>query len=203
MVPRGGFRFMRLRPVEEGISGGERLRQSHYANARHRRHIIVGLSRYNNREERRVMRRIVVRSSLVHGRGVFAFAPIRAGENLLEYKGKRLSWREAQRQYERSTAEDGHTFFFDLDDGRVIDGAQGGNSARWINHSCAPNCEADQVGSRVFIRALCNIEPDAELFIDYQLVVEGRKTSALKRLYACRCGSVACRGTLLAVSRKG
>jgi SET domain-containing protein len=127
-------------------------------------------------EERRVMRRILVRSSLVHGRRVFAVTRIRAGEKLLEYKGKGLSWREAQRRYERSAAEDGHTSFFDLDDGRVIDGVQGGNSARWINHSCALNCEAEQVGSRVFILALCNIEPGAELFIDYQLVVGDRKT---------------------------
>ncbi|SAL06983.1 nuclear protein SET [Caballeronia arationis] len=84
----------------------------------------------------------------------------------------------------------------------MIDGAQSGNLARWINHSCTPNCEAEQVGSRVFILALCKIEPGAELFIDYQLSVEDGKTSALKKLYACRCGSGACRGTMLAVSRK-
>jgi SET domain-containing protein len=115
------------------------------------------------------MRRIVVRSSPVHGRGVFALTQIGAGETILEYKGKRVSWAQAQRQYARSAAEDGHTFYFDLDDGRVIDGAQGGNSARWVNHSCAPNCETEQDGSRVFFHALRDIAPGEELFIDYRL----------------------------------
>ena len=146
------------------------------------------------------MRRIVVRSSPVHGRGVFAVTQIRANEQILEYKGKRVSWAQAQRQYARSAAKDGHTFYFDLDDGRVIDGAQGGNSARWVNHSCAPNCEAEQDGSRVFFLALRDIKPGEELFIDYGLIVEGRKTAALKKLYACRCGVDTCRGTMLAAS---
>jgi SET domain-containing protein len=148
-----------------------------------------------------VMRRIIVRSSPVHGRGVFAVARICAGERILEYKGKRVSWKEAQRRYARSAAEGGHTFFFDLDDGRVIDGAQGGNSARWINHSCQPNCEAELDGSRVFIHALRDIEPGAEVFIDYGLVVEGRQSKALKQLYACRCEARQCRGTMLAPRR--
>ncbi|MDR5761479.1 hypothetical protein [Caballeronia sp. LZ035] len=52
------------------------------------------------------------------------------GDPNLEYKGEIISAKEAQRRYERSTAEDGHTFFFGLDDGRMIDGAQGGSSAR-------------------------------------------------------------------------
>jgi len=80
----------------------------------------------------------------------------------------------------------------------VIDGAQGGNSARWVNHSGEPNCDAEQQGSRVYFNALRDIEPGEELFIDYRLFVEGRKTAALKRLYACRCGSMSCRGTMLA-----
>ncbi|SAL87290.1 nuclear protein SET [Caballeronia arvi] len=117
------------------------------------------------------MRRFFVRRSPVHGRGVFAVARISAGETLLEYKGKLISWAAAQRRYERSAAEDGHTFFFELDDGRVIDGAQGGNSARWVNHSCEPNCEAEQQGSRVFFQALQDIEPGEELFVDYRLFV--------------------------------
>ncbi|SAL53612.1 nuclear protein SET [Caballeronia turbans] len=131
---------------------------------------------------------------------MFAVTQIRANEQILEYKGKRVSWAQAQREYARSAAEDGHTFYFDLDDGRVIDGAQGGTSARWVNHSCAPNCEAEQDGSRVFFLALRDIKPGEELFIDYGLIVEGRKTAALKTLYACRCGSDGCRGTMLAAS---
>ncbi len=146
---------------------------------------------------RHTMRRTIVRNSPVHGRGVFALADLPAGAMLFEYKGQRLSWKEAQRAYEKSSAEDGHTFFFGLDDGRVIDGARGGNSARWLNHSCAPNCEAEQDGERVFIRAIRAIGKGQELFIDYQLTVEGRRTAALKRLYACRCQAKQCRGTML------
>jgi uncharacterized protein len=143
------------------------------------------------------MRRLTVRTSPVHGRGVFALADLAIGELLLEYKGLRLSWREAQRVHARSSAEDGHTFLFGLDDGSVIDGARGGNSARWLNHSCAPNCEAEQDGERVFIRALRPITRGQELFIDYCLTGDGRRTAAVKRLYACRCSADGCRGTML------
>ena len=144
------------------------------------------------------MRRIVVRNSPIHGRGVFALANIPAGASIIEYKGKLVSWKQAQRIYQHSSAADGHTFFFDLDDGRVIDGATGGNSARWLNHSCTPNCEAEQQGSRVFIRAIRDIEEGRELFIDYQLTVAGRLSAAVKRIYACYCVSRQCRGTMLA-----
>jgi uncharacterized protein len=147
--------------------------------------------------DRPIRRRLTVRTSPVHGRGVFALADLAIGELLLEYKGLRLSWREAQRVHARSSAEDGHTFLFGLDDGSVIDGARGGNSARWLNHSCAPNCEAEQDGERVFIRALRPITRGQELFIDYCLTVDGRRTAAVKRLYACRCSADGCRGTML------
>ncbi|WP_207000445.1 SET domain-containing protein [Trinickia mobilis] len=143
------------------------------------------------------MRRIVVCHSPVHGRGVFALANIRAGTLILEYKGELVSWKKAQRAYALSGGEEGHTFFFGLDDGRVIDGARGGNSARWLNHSCAPNCEAEQVGERVFIRTTRPVRKGAELFIDYQLQVDGRRTAAITRSYACRCQAAGCRGTML------
>ncbi|MCE4546125.1 MULTISPECIES: SET domain-containing protein [Caballeronia] len=147
------------------------------------------------------MRRITVRTSPIHGRGVFALADLPTGALLLEYKGLRLSWKEAQRMHEKSNAENGHTFLFGLDDGSVIDGARGGNSARWLNHSCAPNCEAEQDGERVFIRAIRPIGKGQELFIDYCLTVDGRRTAAVKRLYACRCSAPGCRGTMLSASR--
>jgi SET domain-containing protein len=144
------------------------------------------------------MRRIVVRRSPIHGRGVFALTNIPSGEFLVEYKGEVTSWRVASQRYQRNRAEDGHTFFFGLDGAYVIDGARGGNSARWLNHCCEPNCEAEQEGSRVFIRALADIIAGEELFIDYLLDVKGRRTAAVKKLHACRCGARHCRGTMLA-----
>ena len=84
-------------------------------------------------------RRVTVRRSGVHGKGVFAVKPIAAGEKVMEYKGERISWKEALRRHPHNPDEPNHTFYFALDDGRVIDGKIEGNSAKYINHSCAPN----------------------------------------------------------------
>jgi uncharacterized protein len=75
------------------------------------------------------MRRVVVRRSPVHGKGVFASRPLAAGERVLEFKGEVTSWRKVTRRFRRNSV-DGHTFLSGLSDGRVIDGSQGGNSAR-------------------------------------------------------------------------
>ena len=72
------------------------------------------------------------------------------------------------------------------------------NSAKWINHSCEPNLEAEQVGNRVFLDALRDIAPGEELFFDYGLVIDARMTPKLKKEYACWCGAPTCRGTMLA-----
>lgn len=139
-----------------------------------------------------------VENSPIHGRGVFARRPIRAGQRLMEYRGERIDWPEALRRHPRDPDQPNHTFYFSLGDDTVIDGGMQGNSARWINHSCAPNCEAQQQGDRVFIDALRDIVPGEELFFDYSLELDARHTPKLKRDYACRCGAPNCRGTLLA-----
>ena len=139
-----------------------------------------------------------VENSPIHGRGVFARRPIQAGQRLMEYQGERIDWPEALRRHPRDPDQPNHTFYFSLGDDTVIDGGAQGNSARWINHSCAPNCEAQQQGDRVFIDALRDIAPGEELFFDYALELDARYTPKLKRDYACRCGTPNCRGTLLA-----
>ena len=143
-------------------------------------------------------RNIAVRRSGVHGKGVFAVQAIKAGTRVIEYKGERISWKEALRRQQHNPAELGHTFYFALEEGDVIDGGADGNSARWINHSCEPNCEAEEVDARVYISTLCDIEPDEELFYDYGLVIDGRQTKKLRKEYACHCGARNCRGTMLA-----
>lgn len=80
----------------------------------------------------------------------------------------------------------------------MIDAKVGGNSSRWINHACEPNCQADEADGRVFIHALRDLQPGDELFYDYGLVLDERQTAKLKKQYACRCGSPSCRGTMLA-----
>ncbi len=141
---------------------------------------------------------IEVRSSGVHGKGVFATAALPKGETLIEYVGELLTWAKAQKRHPHNPAEPNHTFFFHIDDKHVIDAAVGGNDARWINHACAPNCEADEVEGRVFIKTLRKIKAGEELNYDYGLVIEGRLSKKLKAEYLCLCGAKKCRGTMLA-----
>ena len=142
-------------------------------------------------------RRIVVRRSSIHGKGVFATQAIAPGTRLIEYKGERIAGEDDAYVYTEST----HTFLFMLDNEEIIDGSRNGNTARWINHSCEPNCEANEEDGRVFIDALRAIATGEEITIDYNLYLEARYTAALKRQYACGCGTSQCRGTLLASKR--
>lgn len=147
-------------------------------------------------------RRIQVRRSGVHGKGVFALRPIAAGELIIEYRGEVISWPEALRRHPHDPADPNHTFYFHVDEAHVIDAKVGGNAARWINHACEPNCEADDDDGRVFIKALRDLHPGEELFYDYGLVIDERHTAKLKREYECRCGSPQCRRTMLAPKRR-
>jgi uncharacterized protein len=146
-------------------------------------------------------RRIQVRRSGIHGKGVFALRPIAKGERIIEYKGEVITWKEALRRHPHDPSDPNHTFYFHIDDKHVIDGNVDGNASKWINHACAPNCEADQDGLRIFIRALHDIEPGEELNFDYGLVLEGRHTKKVKKEFECRCGAPDCRGTMLAPKR--
>ena len=146
-------------------------------------------------------RRIQVRRSGVHGKGVFALQPIAKGEVLIEYRGQRISWEEALDRHPHDPEQPDHTFYFHVDEGYVIDANVNGNAARWINHACSPNCEADEVDGRVFIKARKAIKAGDELFYDYGLVIDERYTPALKKRFECRCGTRGCRGTMLSPKR--
>jgi len=145
-----------------------------------------------------------VRKSSIHGKGVFARRRIPAGQRIIEYKGERISWPEAIRRAEAKGGPLNHTFFFSLADGRVIDGEADGNEARFINHSCEPNCEAmEHDDGRVYIYAQRDIARGEELSYHYALIYEGRHTAAVKRAFACRCGAPGCTGVMLAPRRNG
>ena len=146
-------------------------------------------------------RRIQVRRSGVHGKGVFAAAAIPGGDLILEYKGELITAKEADRRHPEAPEDPSHTFFFAVNDRWVLDANIGGNAARFINHACEPNCETEVQGRQVFIRALRDLSPGEELYYDYHLTVEGRHTPKLKQQYACRCGTPRCRGTMLAKKR--
>jgi SET domain-containing protein len=143
-----------------------------------------------------------VRRSPVHGNGVFAMRPIEAGARIIEYRGERISWDQATRRAEERGGPVNHTFYFSLADGRIIDGGKRGNDARWINHACEPNCEAYEEDGRVYIHAMHDIDEGEELNYNYALIYDERHTSALKRLFACRCGAPSCNGTMLAPKKR-
>lgn len=141
-----------------------------------------------------------VKRSDLHGNGVFAARDIPAGTVIFEYHGARISPEEADEMPSYDPDDPWHTFFFSLSSGEIIDGGQGGNDARWINHSCEPNCEAqeDDSGERVFIVALQDIPEGQELFYDYGLIIDDDITDELKQQYRCLCNTASCRGTMLA-----
>jgi hypothetical protein len=144
----------------------------------------------------------LVKTSHIHGRGAFATRKIAAGALIDEYEGERISASRAAKRHGKNRNDPHHTFFFSLESGRVIDGASGGNDSRWINHACEPNCKAVEEDGRIFIYALRDIGRGEELSYDYALIVAERHTPALKRAYACRCGTGSCRQTMLAPKRK-
>jgi SET domain-containing protein len=142
-------------------------------------------------------RRFIVRRSSIHGRGVFALAPIPKGTRIIEYKGERISHEEADERYSELHANSPHTMLFTVNDEIVIDATRRGNSARWINHSCAPNCEIADDNDRIFIEAGRFIRPGEELSYDYNLQLGEPHTAAAKLEHACFCGARRCRGTML------
>lgn len=145
---------------------------------------------------------IEVRNSAVHGRGVFALAPITKGTRIIEYLGERVSHKAADDRYEDHDVNDNHTFLFIVDKNTVIDAAVDGNDARFINHQCEGNCESVIAYRRVFIDAARDIAAGEELGYDYEIGREKDDPPNVDEIYACRCGSPKCRGTMLWPARK-
>ncbi|MBZ0205976.1 MAG: SET domain-containing protein-lysine N-methyltransferase [Flavobacteriales bacterium] len=153
-------------------------------------------------------RKIVQRNSRIHGQGVFATAPIKAGEEVVEYKGKLRTHAEVDEEY--GGVDTGHTFLFILNDEYVIDANIGGNVARWLNHGCAPNCMAfvieDEGGDlrkdKVVIEALHDIGTGEELTYDYDIRIEEPITAEERLLWACHCGAANCTGTMIRAAKK-
>ena len=145
---------------------------------------------------------IEVRSSPLHGLGVFARQRIRKGTRIIEYLGERVSHAEADRRYEDKDASDAHTFLFIVDGRTVIDAGVAGNEARFVNHACEPNCESVIENRRVFIEAVRTIEPGEELTYDYQIQREVDDPPDVDAIFACRCGSARCRGSMLWPARR-
>jgi len=140
---------------------------------------------------------LVVRRSKIHGRGCFARRDIPKGTRIIEYLGERISHKEADLRYADADVNDNHTFLFIADRKTVIDGTHGGNESRWINHSCDGNCESEIEDSRVFVDARRDIKKGEELGYDYQIGRDKADPPNVDEIYACRCGSPKCRGSML------
>ena len=149
-------------------------------------------------------KRIAQRRSPIHGNGVFALVDIPKGTELVEYRGRRVTHAQVDRLYAK-VPDNGHTFLFTVNDKYVIDANFEGNVARWINHSCKPNCEAiieesedhNPRKDRVLIQTLRKLRAGEELTYDYGIDPGERLTPSLKKLWACRCGARGCIGTML------
>ena len=149
------------------------------------------------KQVKKVRRRFVIRKSPIHGRGVFALTHIPKHTRIIEYKGERISQEEADERYSEAHENSPHTMLFEVNDRLVIDATHKGNSARWINHSCAPNCEIEDENERIFIESRRDIRPGEELTYDYNLQLGEPHTAAAKRFHTCFCGARRCRGTMV------
>ncbi len=138
-----------------------------------------------------------VRNSKIHGRGVFARRPIRKGTKVIEYTGKIVSADKAEKIGSAGIDGHGHTMLFSIDKDRVINGNVGG-PAKYINHSCEPNCETVRYDERIFIEALRSVKKGEEITYDYHLEVPGKITKKIRKEFACFCGSPNCRGSQIA-----
>lgn len=139
-----------------------------------------------------------VRSSAIHGSGTFAIQPIPEGTRIAEYTGKRITHEEADARYNDLEMERHHTFLFSVDEQTVIDATEEGSDARFINHSCDPNCESVNEEGRIYIDAIRDIAAGEELFFDYAYERDGKEDPDAEQRYACRCGTPNCRKTILA-----
>ncbi|MDY7225643.1 SET domain-containing protein [Hyalangium rubrum] len=139
-----------------------------------------------------------LRRSTIQGTGAFATRRIRKGTRIIEYTGERITQDEADKRYDDESMKRHHTFLFTLDENTVVDAAVNGNEARFINHSCDPNCQAFIEGKRIYIYSLRTIEAGEELSYDYAYERAEGMDEESEKLYVCRCGAKTCRGTILA-----
>lgn len=140
---------------------------------------------------------IIVKKSKIHGNGVFAKTDIPKGSKIIEYVGEKLTKREADKRVDEAEEShkrdptNGQTYIFELDDQYDIDGNVPYNTAKYINHSCDPNCETDIADGKIWIIAIEKIKKGEELSYDYGYSVDHWRDSP------CRCGKKNCIGYIV------
>ena len=143
-----------------------------------------------------------LRKSPIQGWGAFAIQDIPKGTRIIEYAGEKITNAEHDRRYDDEAMTHHHTFVFVLNSRQVIDAAYEGNEARFINHSCAPNCEAIIERGHIWVEALEPIAAGEELAYDYEYDDDPKYTAKDYLRYICTCGTPNCRGTIVKTRRK-
>jgi SET domain-containing protein len=133
------------------------------------------------------MKRIRVAPSRIAGKGLFAAIDLKQGMRIIQYLGERITRQES----ERRLAED-NVYIFELNEHYALDGKSPKNLARYINHSCDPNCEVENTGRTIWIVAARNIQEGEELSYDYGYEVKNYEDNP------CNCGAKNCCGYILA-----
>ncbi len=143
-----------------------------------------------------------LRRSPIQGWGAFAIQPIPKGTRIIEYAGEKITNGEHDRRYDDASMTHHHTFIFVLNSRQVIDAAYEGNEARFINHSCAPNCEAIIERGHIWIESIKPIAAGEELVYDYEYDDDPAYTAKDYLHYKCLCGAPNCRGTIVKTRRR-
>ena len=130
---------------------------------------------------------LLFKTSPIHGTGGFATTAIRKGTRILEYLGERISKSESLRRCEQNNA-----YIFTLNDEQDLDGNVPWNPARFINHSCAPNCEAEKDEDHIWVIATRDIQAGEEITFNYGYDLADYKD------YPCLCGAPNCVGYMVA-----
>lgn len=141
---------------------------------------------------------IYKKKSSIHGSGIFAKALIPKGTRIIEYIGEKITKAESNRrgprlvEYAKSHKELGAVYLFELNKKYDIDGHVSYNTAKYINHSCDPNCEVEIIRGHIWIIALRDIQRDEELFYNY-----GYDDVSEYEDHPCYCGTKRCVGYIL------
>tara|TARA_X000000950_G_scaffold289097_1_gene409754 strand:+ start:5870 stop:6358 length:489 start_codon:yes stop_codon:yes gene_type:complete len=140
-----------------------------------------------------------VKKSKVHGSGVFATRNIKKNTKIIEYIGEKVTKREGDKRSASrikrylNSENTGSVYIFELNKKYDIDGSFEYNKARYLNHSCSPNCEVDIINDEIWISSIKNIKSGSELTYDYGYTFDVKDY----RDHICRCGSKNCIGFII------
>ncbi len=140
-----------------------------------------------------------VKNSKIHGHGVFAISKIKKNTKIIQYIGEKVTRSEGNRRSEKrikkylNSNKTGSVYIFELNKKYDIDGSPSYNKARYINHSCSPNCEIDIINDEIWIKSIKNIKKDEELSYDYGYSFDMNDYKD----HTCKCGSKNCIGFII------